>query len=90
MRVIEVITDEGHVDTLRGIAAQQEVLDIWVGHKDDDGRCSTRLLVGPEKQQKVMDALQTILAATEDTRILVLPVEVTLPRIEDKDLENEH
>jgi|LGVF01.1.fsa_nt_gb uncharacterized hydrophobic protein (TIGR00341 family) len=89
MRVIEVITDQGHVDTLRGIAAQQEVLDIWVGHKDEDGRCSTRLLVQPEKQQAVMDALQSLLATADDTRILVLPVEATLPRIDDQDLDDE-
>ncbi len=89
MRVIEVITDQGHVDTLRGIAAQQEVLDIWVGHKDEDGRCSTRLLVRPERQQAVMDALQSLLATADDTRILVLPVEAALPRLEDDDLDNE-
>jgi len=89
MRVIEVITDQGHVDTLRGIAAQQEVVDIWVGHNDEDGRCSTRLLVRPEKQQAVMDALQLLLATADDTRILVLPVEATLPRIEEDDLESE-
>ena len=89
MRVIEVITDQGHVDTLRGIAAQQEVLDIWVGHKDEDGRCSTRLLVQPEKQQAVMDALQSLLATADDTRILVLPVEAALPRIDDPDLDDE-
>ena len=89
MRVIEVITDQGHVDTLRGIAAQQEVLDIWIGHKDDDGRCSTRLLVQPERQQAVMDALQSLLATADDTRILVLPVEAALPRIDDPDLDDE-
>ena len=89
MRVIEVITDQGHVDTLRGIAAQQEVVDIWVGHNDEDGRCSTRLLVRPEKQQAVMDALQSLLATADDTRILVLPVEATLPRLEDENLEDE-
>lgn len=89
MRVIEVITDQGHVDTLRGIAAQQELTDIWVGHKDDDGRCSTRLLVRPEKQQAVMDALQSLLATADDTRILVLPVEASLPRIEDDKAEDE-
>ena len=83
MRIIEVITDQGHVDTLRGIAAQQEVVDVWVGHKDYDGRCSTRLLVNPEKQQAVMDALQSLLVAAEDARILVLPVEATLPRLEE-------
>ncbi|MCK4865976.1 MAG: TIGR00341 family protein [Gammaproteobacteria bacterium] len=89
MRVIEVITDQGHVDTLRGIAAQQEVVDIWVGHKDEDGRCSTRLLVRPERQQAVMDALQSLLATADDTRILVLPVEAALPRIDDEDLDDE-
>ena len=89
MRVIEVITDHGHVDTLRGIAAQQEVMDIWVGHNDEDGRCSTRLLVRPEKQQAVMDALQSLLATADDTRILVLPVEAALPRLEDDELDNE-
>ncbi|MCK4866301.1 MAG: TIGR00341 family protein [Gammaproteobacteria bacterium] len=89
MRVIEVITDHGHVDTLRGIAAQQEVMDIWVGHNDEDGRCSTRLLVRPEKQQAVMDALQSLLATADNTRILVLPVEAALPRLEDDELDNE-
>lgn len=89
MRVIEVITDHGHVDTLRGIAAQQEIVDIWVGHNDEDGRCSTRLLVRPERQQAVLDALQSFLGTAENTRLLVLPVEATLPRIEEIDPEEE-
>lgn len=89
MRVIEVITDQGHVDTLRGIAAQQEIVDIWVGHTDEDGRCSTRLLVRPEKQQAVIDALQSLLTTAENSRLLVLPVEATLPRIEEIISEDE-
>ncbi len=89
MRIIEVITDQGHVDTLRGIAAQQEIVDIWVGQNDEDGRCSTRLLVRPEKQQAVMDALQSLLATADDTRILVLPVEASLPRLEEDSPEEE-
>lgn len=89
MRIIEVITDQGHVDTLRGIAAQQEIIDIWVGHNDEDGRCSTRLLVRPEKQQAVIDALQSLLSTAENTRLLVLPVEATLPRLEEDNTEEE-
>ena len=89
MRIIEVVTDHGHVDTLRGIAEQQDVLDIWIGHNDEDGRCSTRLLVRPEKQQAVIDALQSLLSAAENTRLLVLPVEATLPRLEEDDPEEE-
>ena len=89
MRIIEVVTDHGHVDTLRGIAEQQDVLDIWVGHNDEDGRCSTRLLVRPEKQQAVIDALQSLLSTAENTRLLILPVEATLPRIEEDTSEDE-
>jgi len=89
MRIIEVITDQGHVDTLRGIAAQQEIIDIWVGHNDEDGRCSTRLLVRPEKQQAVIDALQSLLSTAENTRLLVLPVDATLPRLEEDNPEEE-
>lgn len=89
MRIIEVVTDHGHVDTLRGIAEQQDVLDIWVGHNDEDGRCSTRLLVRPEKQQAVIDALQSLLSTAENTRLLVLPVEATLPRLEEDNPEEE-
>lgn len=84
MRIIEVITDHGHVDTFRSIAEQQEIMDIWVGQTDEDNRCSTRLLVSPEKQQVVIDALQSVIGNTENSRLLVLPVEATLPRVEEK------
>ena len=89
MRIIEVIADHGHLDTLRSIAAQQEAVDIWVGHNDEDGRCSTRLLVHPEKQQAIMDALQSLLATAENARILVLPVEASLPRIEEDNIKDD-
>lgn len=89
MRIIEVVTDHGHVDTLRGIAEQQEAVDIWVGHNDEDGRCSTRLLVKPEKQQAVMDALQSLLATSENSRILVLPVEASLPRLDEDTVKDD-
>ena len=87
MRIIEVVTDHGHVDTLRSIAEQHEIIDIWSGHVDEDGRCSTRLLVTPEKQQVVMDALQALLGKAENSRLLVLPVEASLPRTEENEEE---
>lgn len=89
MRVIELITDQGHSDTLQSIAAKQEVDDIWVGHIDVDGRCSTRFLVSPEKQQAIIDALQPILSASENSRLLVLPVEASLPIKEEPNPEEE-
>jgi len=81
MRIIEIIADCGHTDTLKSIAEQHEILEYWSvpTADDDDSRCSTRMLVKPEKQQKVIDAIQQVLEKAENTRIIILPVEATLP-----------
>ena len=85
MKVIEVIADVGHADTVRGIAEQYEATDCWSGPEEADGRCAMRLLVKPAKRQAVMDALQKALGTSETARILLLPVEVSLPHETDED-----
>lgn len=89
MRIIEVVADFGNLDTLRGIAEQNEIEDIWSGQVDEDGRCSTRMLVSPEKQQAVLDAVQLAVGASENARILILPVEASLPRPKDEPSDEE-
>ena len=83
MRLLEVIADAGHTDTLSGIADQYEVTDYWWGAAAEDGRRSFRMLVPDDKRQAVMDALQNVLAAAQDARIVVLPVDTVLPRPEE-------
>jgi uncharacterized hydrophobic protein (TIGR00341 family) len=82
VKIIEVVADKGHVDTVTSIAAQQEVDDLWLGPVAEDGRQAVRMLVSPEKRQAVLDALQGVLSASEHARILVIPVEAALPRVE--------
>ena len=79
MRVIEVITDCGHTDTVQSIAEQHE-LDAWVVPTQDAQRCITRLVVRPDKQQAVLDALQGVLGKLDFFRILLIPLEGALPR----------
>lgn len=91
MRIIEVVTDCGHVDTLQGFAEQHAMLDFWSTPCEQESRCSIRLLVRPENQQQVLDGIQTIVGGTESSRILVLPVEATIPRpetVEDSEQKN--
>ncbi|MFO8025069.1 TIGR00341 family protein [Thiohalophilus sp.] len=81
MRIIEVVTDCGHVDTLISIAEQHEVYDHWHFQPGEEtGRCICRMLVTPDKIQDVIDALQSALGKTENSRIIIQPVEATLPR----------
>jgi uncharacterized hydrophobic protein (TIGR00341 family) len=89
MRIIEVIVDAGHRDTLAGIAEQHDAVDFWVGAADEDGRQSMRMLVKPENRQAILDSLQGFLSGSERARINVLPVEVTLPRPQGEATEEE-
>ena len=78
MKIIEVITDEGHVDTILSIAEQYEVVDVWQ-YVDTNDRQVVRLLVSSELMQKVLDSAQKILSHSEVSRIVVLSVEATIP-----------
>lgn len=79
MKIIEIITDAGHLDTLRGLAAQLELVDFWYGATDEAGRCSMHMLVQPEQRQRVMDSLQGILSASEDSHVIIYSPEVVWP-----------
>ena len=83
MKIIEVIADHGHLDTIIGIAEQQGIVDHWPTSVAEDGRCAVRMLVTPDSRQAVLDALQSVLGTSENARIVVTPVEVSLPRVDD-------
>lgn len=83
MKIIEVIADAGHLDTIRGLAEQHDVTEVWWGAQDELGRCPVRLLVDSNARQAVLDALQALLSGSEKSHILVLPVEAVLPREDD-------
>ena len=74
MRIIEIIADAGHHDTLAGVAEQHHVTDVWCGIPGSDGRQVLRMLVDDASRQAVIDALQGVLGSSENARILILPV----------------
>lgn len=80
MKIIEVIADAAHRDTISGIAEQFEVEDLWFGANNEDGRISARILVRPETRQRVLDALQTVLKNTSNYRVLIISLDTVLPK----------
>lgn len=83
MKIIEVVADNGHQDTIRGIAEQHGALDCWSGPVDPvDGRCAMRLLVDAGQRQAVLDALQSAISAGENWHIIIVPTEAVLPKPE--------
>lgn len=83
MHRIEIIANAGYTYTLASVADKHEITNYWWGAPADVGRRSFRMLVNDTARQPVMDALSNLLSASEDTRIVVLPVDTVLPREED-------
>ncbi len=90
MKIIEIITHRDHISSVENIGKQHGAVDQWyVGSEDKEGRQAMRLLVDDNHRQAVMDALQNFLGTQDTTRLVVIPVEVTLPEMEVEDKEKE-
>ena len=90
MRMIEIIAGTGHRDAVIRLAKQHEALDIWSGHVDSDERQAVRILIPANRYPALLDALEGRLHTSDNARIVVYPVEATLPRLEEKtDAEKE-
>ena len=85
MKIVEVITREGHIEAVRRMARDSGATDHWLGPLNEDGRQAVRILVAPENRQQLLDALQARLGSSEESRIMVYPLELTLPRSEEDD-----
>ena len=80
MKYVEVVADAGSVDTILAISEKHEARDLRFGMVGEDGLQQMRLLVSDDKVQPVLDSLQGVLGAQPSARILVLPVEIALPK----------
>ncbi len=82
MKIIEVMADVSYQDIITTIADQHEVRDCWLGPKGEDGRRMIRLILGDEKRQEVLDALQGALGNSAKAKIVVSAAEAVLPRVD--------
>ena len=79
MKLIEVIADESIAETIEDIAVSNNAVHFRLAQKDEEGRQAMRILTQDENVQATLDALQKIVSAYPDARIIVFPVETTLP-----------
>jgi len=89
MKYVEVIADAGSSDTISAAAENVEVSDIRYSEVGEDGMRAIRLLVVDDKLQSVLDALQQILGKQPSSRIVVLAVEIALPKPTEKERKDE-
>lgn len=86
LRIVEIAAPDSASSTIKNIAADEGAIDSWHSSKNKDGRRITSILVHLDQQQHLMDELQKKLHKEKDWRIVVMPVEASIP----KPAENEH
>lgn len=89
MKLIEVIADEGSVQTVAAIAEKYKARDFRIGLKDKDDSQPMRLVVTDDKVQEVLDALQGVLGAQSYAKLLVYPIDISLPKQTEEQQEKE-
>lgn len=92
MKIIEVVSPGRHINSIKSIGERHGAIDFWsVRSADDEERQIVRLLVEDPQRQAIMDELQNILSTSSDSRLVVLPVEATvpLPEIDESAVEAE-
>lgn len=89
MKYVEIIADAGSSDTVLAIAKKEEVQDFRLGVVEEDGMQLMRMLVSDDKLQLVLDALQNLLDKQPAAHIVVLPVDVSLPKPDEEERKQE-
>ncbi|AOV17289.1 TIGR00341 family protein [Acidihalobacter aeolianus] len=89
MKIIEVVAEASSRDTIAAIGEKIKATDFRTGAVDDDGLQFMRLLMADDKVQRALDLLQNVLGAQPGAHIVVLPVEVALPRQNEAESQQE-
>lgn len=89
MKYVEVVADAGSSDTVSAVAEQFKASDFRLGTVGEDGKQAMRLIVTDDKLQAVLDGLQAVLGAQTTARILVMTVEIALPKPPEEERKQE-
>ncbi|NNC36298.1 MAG: TIGR00341 family protein [Hyphomonadaceae bacterium] len=84
MRFIKVSFPENKTDAVIKAIEAADPIDWAVDQGYGKFEKAVEIVVAPGRGQKLVDSLQSTLGPGKDWRIVVLPVEATLPRVEDE------
>ena len=89
MKLIEVISRSSNMEIITAVALQQQAQDFRLGFIDEDGLQNARLLTSDDRLQSTLDGLQTVLGTHPRARILVMPIELSLPKQDEEERKKE-
>ncbi len=88
LRLIEFMTQDGAGDGSGQALREQQVLDIWQDRLDEQ-RTLVRILVDAQFSEAVIDFVEEHYSSAQGFRLMIFPIEATLPRPETPDRQRE-
>lgn len=85
LRLIEVFSASGHIDTIAAVAERYRALDFRRGPEAPGATEVCRILARPEQQQELIDQLQATLGKEQSWRITLMTVDATIPELAEPD-----
>ena len=89
MRICEVIASKKYKRILITIAEKQGAIDYWWSSELEDGRQIFTMVVADDTRQSLIDSLQVLFEEDKQAKILILPVDASLPRLQESKNTNE-
>lgn len=88
LRLIEIFLPQSESAYFRELIKDESVIGFWQEESSDTG-FFIKVLLSAEKTESFLDDLEKKFTAVEGFRVVMLPVEATLPRYEEKEKEKE-
>lgn len=86
LRMIEMALPEAYKGDLKLILQGYDYLDLWQ-EKTDDGRIHVTFVLPTGKTEEILDVLEKRFSNTAGFRIILVPAEASIPRLEIKEKE---
>lgn len=86
LRLLEVIIPEANGEEIKALIEDESIISFWQEEVIDTGLL-IKMLLSVEKTEKILDSLEQKFAGAEGFRVVLLPVEATIPRIAEEEPE---
>jgi uncharacterized hydrophobic protein (TIGR00341 family) len=81
LRLIELVLTDASLASVQELLSEFHVISVWQD-TSDDGRALLKILIPSERTEAVLDVLEERYSTKEGFRIVILPVEASIPRLE--------
>jgi uncharacterized hydrophobic protein (TIGR00341 family) len=85
LRLIEIYHKEGKAEEIDFLLKELPILETWHDHLTENGESLTKVLLKSGQTEKVLNTLDSFFSSDKHMRIIILPVEATIPRPSEKE-----